>query len=350
LDVSANVVASNSLPTGSASNLYEGLALVRQNMDMLMNQLKGGNGGAFAGANGNAAPLAAKIDQLSRSFAAETQKLEGKVAALEGENQKMKEQVNEQADEINEMLGGKRPHASHQSNTSKPTVMKTQSHAHKVHKSKGSATQKATHPALLWMKPGSYATNPWDVTFKVHVDGNAAMPQQSFTMRVHPEWAPEGAKRFQDMVRDGILDDARIFRVIPRFMVQFGIPGSPKVAAKWIKKKIPDDPVTQSNHYGTVSFAKAGRNSRTTQIFINTHPNDYLDKQGFAPFAEVLAPGMDLVEQFESKYKGKPNQRRVWKEGNEYLTKHFPGLSTISHVEVTQDDTTKAAGFLPKKQ
>merc|ERR1712217_921650 len=105
---------------------------------------------------------------------------------------------------------------------------------------------------------------------------------------VHPEWAPEGAKRFQDLLEAGALNDARFFRVVPNFMVQFGIPGKPEVAKKWRAMPIKDDSVKQSNKRGYMTFATAGPNTRTSQLFINYKDNHFLDRQGFAPFAEVI--------------------------------------------------------------
>lgn len=180
---------------------------------------------------------------------------------------------------------------------------------------------------------GAHAANdPWDATFSVHLDGKVGGATQEFTIRVHPDWAPEGAKRFREIVYAGILKDARFFRVVPGFMAQFGIPGSPKVAAAWAHKAIPDDPVKQSNTRGTLTFAKAGANSRTTQMFFNYVNNDFLDAQGFAPFAEVLGDGMNMIDKIETKYREKPDQHKIQRHGNRYLMKHFPKLSFVDHV------------------
>merc|ERR1719272_1112668 len=181
----------------------------------------------------------------------------------------------------------------------------------------------------------AYATKPWEATFSVHLDGKEGGHEESFTVRVHPEWAPEGAKRFQDMLSAGILDEARFFRVVPGFMVQFGIAPSPKVASKWEHRKIQDDPVKQSNKRGMMTFATSGPNTRTTQMFINYANNDFLDKQNFAPFAEVVGDGMKVVERIQSKYKEKPNQSKIQHHGNKYLKKHFPELSFVGHVAST---------------
>ncbi|CAE7224443.1 ppi1 [Symbiodinium natans] len=181
----------------------------------------------------------------------------------------------------------------------------------------------------------AYATEPWEATFNIDLDGQEGGDQATFTVRVHPDWAPEGAKRFQDMVHSGsVLTGARFFRVVPNFMVQFGIPGNPTVAGEWRQKTIPDDKVLKGNRIGRMTFATAGPNTRTTQLFINTADNSFLDNQGFAPFAEVLGDGMDVVNQIQSKYRERPNQGAIQSMGNSYLQKEpsgkTPGGSAIS--------------------
>jgi cyclophilin family peptidyl-prolyl cis-trans isomerase len=161
-----------------------------------------------------------------------------------------------------------------------------------------------------------------------------------FVVEVHRSWAPNGADRFYNLVKLGFYDDTRFFRAIPDFMVQFGMPGSPKVALLWHNASIPDDPVTQSNLRGFMSFAQTGRpNSRTTQVFIcyTNHPR--LDASGFAPFAKVTR-GMDVVDAL---YKGYgegapsgdgPSQDRIASEGNAYLDREFPKLDRILSTRI----------------
>ena len=114
-----------------------------------------------------------------------------------------------------------------------------------------------------------------------------------FIVEVHREWAPIGAERFYQLVKSGFYDECRFFRVVPGFMVQFGINGDPGVQRQW-ENNITDDPVVKSNTRGFVTFATSGPNSRTTQIFINFGDNESLDGQGFAPFGEVIE-GMEKL-------------------------------------------------------
>jgi peptidyl-prolyl cis-trans isomerase A (cyclophilin A) len=158
-------------------------------------------------------------------------------------------------------------------------------------------------------------------------------------IEVTRDWAPLGADRFYNLVRYGFYNGARFFRVLPNFVVQFGIPADPEVAKLWKDAKIADDPVTKSNTKGYVTFATAGPNTRTTQIFINKRDNARLDAMGFAPFGIVTA-GMPVVDAFESKYgegapRGKgPSQGRMGQEGDAYIQKEFPDLDRILKTRV----------------
>ena len=153
-------------------------------------------------------------------------------------------------------------------------------------------------------------------------------------VRVHRAWAPKGADHFHYMVRTGFYDGARFFRVRPGFVVQFGINSDPSVSRLWKDMYLTDDPVKESNRRGTLSYAMRGPNTRTTQVFINLTDNKRLDKDGFAPFAEVVE-GMDVVDAFYSAYgetapRGNgPSQDRIFTEGNAYLERYFPRLDYI---------------------
>merc|ERR1711871_1396879 len=177
----------------------------------------------------------------------------------------------------------------------------------------------------------------FDVKFQVVVDPIKSVAKD-VVIRVHPDWAPKGAQRFKEIVDSKALSDARFFRVVDNFMVQFGIPADPSVAAKWRENTIEDDDVKQSNKRGRITFATSGPNSRTTQMFINFRDNDFLDGQGFAPFGEVVQ-GMDVVDSIYSGYGEKPNQGRIQNEGNSYLTKEFEQLSFLRSMEQIADDS-----------
>jgi peptidyl-prolyl cis-trans isomerase A (cyclophilin A) len=139
----------------------------------------------------------------------------------------------------------------------------------------------------------------------------------------------------QALIDDGFYQNCRFFRVLPNFMAQFGISGDPNVQKKYRHNPIQDDPVLETNHRGTMTFATSGPNTRTTQLFINTVNNGRLDKEGFAPFAQVLS-GMEFVDQIYSGYLEKPNQGKIQQRGNGYLEEEFPKLSWISEVKVIQ--------------
>ena len=164
----------------------------------------------------------------------------------------------------------------------------------------------------------------------------------NFTVEVTRSLAPNGADRFYNLAKSGFFTDIAFFRVIPGFMCQFGIHGDPAVSAKWRDANIPDDPVKGSNTRGTITFATAGPNTRTTQLFINFADNTGLDAQGFAPFGKVIQ-GMDVVDKINGEYgEGAPNgngpdQQRIQMEGNAYLKKDFPDLDYIKSMTVVVD-------------
>jgi peptidyl-prolyl cis-trans isomerase A (cyclophilin A) len=155
----------------------------------------------------------------------------------------------------------------------------------------------------------------------------------NFDLRCVREWAPVGVDRFFHLVRIGFYRDAALFRVVPGFVVQFGLHGDPRVNTAWKKAKLPVDEVRRPNTPGTVSFAMAAEpTSRTTQIFVNLTDNSRLDKMGFAPICEVLGDGLTTtVSRFFSGYgeKASRTQARIESEGNTFLRSEFPDLDYI---------------------
>ena len=161
-------------------------------------------------------------------------------------------------------------------------------------------------------------------------------------IQVNRAWAPLGADRFYNLVKYGFYKDAAFFRIVPRFVAQFGIPARPDVGAVWDHAYLVDDRVTQSNKRGTLTFATAGPNTRTTQIFINYSDNTSLDGQGFAPFGTVIE-GMDVVDKFFAGYGEAPDQGRITAQGKAYLDKSFPNLDRIVNAVVMPADAPAAA-------
>jgi len=160
-----------------------------------------------------------------------------------------------------------------------------------------------------------------------------------FVVRVTRAWAPRGAYRFYNLVQHHFYDDASFFRVISGFMVQFGISAHPPVARVWNAAPIKDDPVKQSNTRGMVTYAMAGPNTRTTQVFINYQDNSRLDGDGFSPFGKVVE-GMKVVDALYSGYgegapSGRgPGQDKVQSLGKAYLDKNFPKLDSIKTARI----------------
>jgi peptidyl-prolyl cis-trans isomerase A (cyclophilin A) len=162
-----------------------------------------------------------------------------------------------------------------------------------------------------------------------------------FVVEVHRDWAPNGADRFYNLVKAGYFDGTRFFRVIRGFMVQWGIHGEPPVNATWREARIKDDPVKESNKRGFITFAMAGPDSRTTQVFINFTDNGRLDSAGFPPFGKVVS-GMNVIDSLHAEYGegppsgAGPSQPRMQDEGNAYLDKEFPKLDSIKQARIVR--------------
>lgn len=158
--------------------------------------------------------------------------------------------------------------------------------------------------------------------------------QGDFTVHVTRAWSPLGADRFYNLVKAGFYNGQILFRVVPNFVVQFGLSGDPKINAAWQNANIKDDAKKHSNTKGTITFATAGPNTRTTQVFINLANNANLDNMGFTPFGEVS--GMDVVEHFYGGYADQPtgHQGEISSQGNAYLEKNFPKLDKIKSATI----------------
>jgi peptidyl-prolyl cis-trans isomerase A (cyclophilin A) len=191
------------------------------------------------------------------------------------------------------------------------------------------------HPAMLKAK----APDVYEATF-VTTKGD-------FVVQVTRSWAPNEADRFYNLVKHGYFNGVEFFRVVPGFVVQFGLTGSPTVNKAWENANIMDDPVAQTNAAGTITFAQTGSpNSRSTQVFINLGDNAGLDHsgQGFAPFGKILS-GMDVVQSLYSGYADQPtnHQDEITNQGNAYLQKNFPKLDSIKSAKITSPAPEPAA-------
>lgn len=198
--------------------------------------------------------------------------------------------------------------------------------------SKGSAATKrpagtATNPALL--HPAALKAKAPDI-FKAQF----TTTKGDFIVEVHRDWAPIGADRFYNLVKNGFFTDVSFFRVIPGFMAQFGLSAKPAVNKAWENASIKDDPVRVGNKRGNVVFAaRSTPNSRTTQLFINFKENSPLDVQGFAAFGTVIE-GMDVVDRIYSGYGDTPDQGLISSEGKAYLDKNFPKLDSVKTARI----------------
>jgi peptidyl-prolyl cis-trans isomerase A (cyclophilin A) len=170
-------------------------------------------------------------------------------------------------------------------------------------------------------------------------DAKFVTSKGDFVVEVTRAWSPRGADRFYNLVKYHYYDDAAFFRIMQGFVAQFGISARPEVSRAWESARIADDPVTQSNTRGTLTFATAGPNTRTTQVFINLGDNSSLNGIGFSPFGKVIS-GMDVVDKLYADYGDAPpdghgpDQNRLQREGKAYLDKDFPLLDRIKTAVV----------------
>ena len=191
-------------------------------------------------------------------------------------------------------------------------------------------------PALL---DAALATERAPEAFRVKLETTKG----DVVILVNRSWAPNGADRFYNLVKIGYYNEVAFYRVIKGFMAQCGFNGDPDVSASWSRAKISDDPVTQTNTRGMVTFAQPGTpNARTTQFFVNFGDNSYLKQHGaFAPFGKVIA-GMDVMDSIYSGYgegapQGRgPTQSRVALKGNTYLKESFPKLDYITRASIIE--------------
>jgi len=196
-----------------------------------------------------------------------------------------------------------------------------------------SATPARTTPSAEQQKPALLDPARATLTAPKSYDVRLDTTRGEITIRVTRAWAPRGADRFYNLVKTGFYDDAGFFRVAPGFVIQFGLSGDPAVNAAWESARFPDDPVRESNRRGRISFATAGPNTRTTQVFINTADNPNLDLMGFAPFGEVVQ-GLDTIGQIYAGYGERPDQALITANGNAYLKSEFPRLDYIRRATV----------------
>lgn len=189
------------------------------------------------------------------------------------------------------------------------------------------------NPLLDPKSPAVNLTAPAE--FKVKLETSKG----DVVLKITREWAPKGVDRFYSLVKNGFYDECRFYRVLPKYVAQFGIHGDPAISGKWREVQIDDDPVKQKNTRGRLTFAKSGPNTRTTNLFLNLKDSTGLDAQGFAPIGEVVE-GMDVADQLHSGYgdgapKGRgPSQKRLYEEGNAWLKKDFKDLDYIKTAKI----------------
>lgn len=189
-------------------------------------------------------------------------------------------------------------------------------------------------PAPPTSAPATPAADAAPATFRVRLETSKG----PVVIQAHRDWSPNGVDRFYQLVESGYYDDVRFFRVVPGFVVQFGMHGDPARNAQWAGNGLTDEPVKQPNRRGTVTYAKSGMpNSRTTQLFINLQDNTALDADGFAPFGEVVE-GMSVIDRLYSGYADEPTNRQgeIAAGGNAFLNRAYPKLDFIKMARLVK--------------
>jgi cyclophilin family peptidyl-prolyl cis-trans isomerase len=163
----------------------------------------------------------------------------------------------------------------------------------------------------------------------------------SFQVEAYRNWSPQAVDRFYFLLNNGFYDSTALFRVQKDYVVQFGIADHPEENEYWENDPLPDEPVLASNKKGTIAYAREGKNSRTTQLFINYKDNPKLDTtlfnglRGFPPFAKVV-DGMEVIHSFYGEYGFEPatKQDSIYERGNSYLRNHYPNLDYILNTKI----------------
>ena len=202
--------------------------------------------------------------------------------------------------------------------------------------SKAESAPKAAAPSAAPVDPALLKPDAANAKAPANFKVKFSTTKGDFEVEAIRAWAPLGVDRFYNLVKLGFFTDIGFFRVAPNFVVQFGIHGNPKVSKAWKDASIKDDKKSrQSNKKGTLTFAKSGPNTRTTQLFINYKDNKGLDEMGFPPIGRVTQ-GMEAVEAINQEYGEKPDQAMIEHSGNSYLRDIFRRLDYIKSATLVQ--------------
>jgi len=165
--------------------------------------------------------------------------------------------------------------------------------------------------------------------------------QGDFEIAAIRSLSPKGVDRLYQLIKHDIYTDIALYRVLPKFVVQFGIHNDSVVNNSWSHYKLPDEPVLHKNDSMTIAFARGGVETRTTQIFINMKDNHRLDDleysgvKGFTVVAKVTS-GFETVRKFYADYgpKAASQQDSIYTYGNSFLRNNYPELDYINKATI----------------
>jgi len=161
-----------------------------------------------------------------------------------------------------------------------------------------------------------------------------------FFVEVQRKWSPKAADRLYELIESGYFNNVAFYRVVPDFVAQFGST-DPYTLEAWAKKIVPDEEVVLGNKRGTLSFARLGKDSRGTDVFINLKDNtrldtlDYNGVKGFPAFGNVTK-GMDVVDKLYSGYEDTTMESSHMYTDAKLFMKEFPKLDSIKKASIVK--------------
>jgi peptidyl-prolyl cis-trans isomerase A (cyclophilin A) len=191
----------------------------------------------------------------------------------------------------------------------------------------------------LWEPTPEMLAAPAPDSFLVAIETS----EGTFDVVMHRAWSPQGVDRMYHLMSHDFYTGARIYRVVPGFVAQWGFSGDPVLDSLWRDRPIDDEPTVASNLRGTISYARAGERTRSYTLFVNLADNVRLDDvmaggvAGYPPIGRIER-GLDVIDGFYPGYtEDPPMQDSIQILGNEYMRRKYPQLDSIVGTRVIRE-------------